>query len=332
MVAARRRSSRRGRFHSHGWHRSTRAVSGSTNGPSSAALGHRPRRTGTPHRPRMSPPDRSPRRRGKLNCVAVATPSRLRVRHPLPAARWPTREEAARARWFTPVRLGLRCVAADRTWVPAMVPWRATEDGFVTPDVLDWYGRFAEGQPGRARRRGDRHPRRAERAAAAHRRRPLRPGLRRLVEAVRERSEGRTRLFIQIIDFLAVRRRPGAGDVLRALPRDRRRPPAAPGRGARRRRAGGRGRSAGRRGARAWSRRGAAAQSRPSSPRASSRRSTTATASASPTSTCRTSATCPRVLPGLFADAARPRARGRLRRRRAPLRPRLHDGVVPLAD
>ena len=34
------------------------------------------------------------------------------------------------------------------------------------------------------------------------------PGLRRLVETVRERSQGRTRLFIQVIDFLAVRRRP----------------------------------------------------------------------------------------------------------------------------
>src|SRR5262249_52714089 len=37
------------------------------------------------------------------------------------------------------------------------------------------------------------------------------PGLRRLVETVRERSEGRTRLFIQVIDFVAVRRRPEPG-------------------------------------------------------------------------------------------------------------------------
>ena len=29
-----------------------------------------------------------------------------------------------------------------------MVPWRATEDGHVTPDVLDWYARFAAGRPG----------------------------------------------------------------------------------------------------------------------------------------------------------------------------------------
>ena len=34
------------------------------------------------------------------------------------------------------------------------------------------------------------------------------PGLRQLVETVREASEGRTKLFIQIIDFLAVKRRP----------------------------------------------------------------------------------------------------------------------------
>ena len=39
----------------------------------------------------------------------------------------------------------------------------------------------------------------------------------------------------------------------------------------------------------------------------------------------------PRTLPGLFADAGAPRPRGRLRRRRAALRPRLHDGLVPLA-
>jgi dimethylglycine catabolism A len=89
-----------------------------------------------------------------------------------------------------------------------MVPWRATEDGHVTPAVLEWYARFAEGQPGvlvveatgirdvpsgPLLRIGD------DRFIA---------GLRRLVETVRERSAGRTRLFIQVIDFVAVRRRP----------------------------------------------------------------------------------------------------------------------------
>lgn len=70
------------------------------------------------------------------------------VRHALLAARWPTREEAARARWFAPLRLGAAVIAEQRTWVPAMVPWRATADGLVTPEVLDWYGRFADGRPG----------------------------------------------------------------------------------------------------------------------------------------------------------------------------------------
>ena len=71
-----------------------------------------------------------------------------RVRHALPASRWPTRAEAARARWFSPIQIGRTVAAAERTWVPAMVPWRATADGFVTPEVLEWYARFAEGQPG----------------------------------------------------------------------------------------------------------------------------------------------------------------------------------------
>ena len=53
--------------------------------------------------------------------AATDTP---RVKHTLPPARWPTREEAARARWFSPIRIGgLR--AEQRTWVPAMVPLRS---------------------------------------------------------------------------------------------------------------------------------------------------------------------------------------------------------------
>src|SRR5262247_4206468 len=71
-----------------------------------------------------------------------------RVRHPLPPARWPTREEAAASRWFSPIRIGRTLTATERTWVPAMVPWRATDDGFVTPAVLGWYERFARGEPG----------------------------------------------------------------------------------------------------------------------------------------------------------------------------------------
>jgi 2,4-dienoyl-CoA reductase-like NADH-dependent reductase (Old Yellow Enzyme family) len=89
-----------------------------------------------------------------------------------------------------------------------MVPWRATEDGHVTPEVLDWYARFAEGQPGVlvVEATGIRDvPSGPLLRIGSHR---FIPGLRRLVETVRERSEGRTRLLIQVIDFVAVRRRP----------------------------------------------------------------------------------------------------------------------------
>lgn len=131
----------------------------------------------------------------------------MTVRHPLLPARWPSREEAEGARWFSPLRIG-PLVAAERTWVPAMVPWRATDDGAVTPAVLDWYARFAEGQPGVlvVEATGIRDVPSGPLLRIGHDR--FVPGLRRLVEVVRERSGGRTRLFIQVIDFLTVRRRP----------------------------------------------------------------------------------------------------------------------------
>jgi 2,4-dienoyl-CoA reductase-like NADH-dependent reductase (Old Yellow Enzyme family) len=89
-----------------------------------------------------------------------------------------------------------------------MVPWRATEDGHVTAEVLEWYGRFAEGQPGVlvVEATGIRDVPSGPLLRIGSDR--FVPGLRRLVEVVRERSEGRTRLFIQVIDFVAVRRRP----------------------------------------------------------------------------------------------------------------------------
>jgi 2,4-dienoyl-CoA reductase-like NADH-dependent reductase (Old Yellow Enzyme family) len=99
-------------------------------------------------------------------------------------------------------------MAADRTWVPAMVPWRATADGHVTPEVLEWYARFAEGQPGVlvVEATGIRDVPSGPLLRIGSDR--FIPGLSRLVETVREKSEGRTRLFIQVIDFVAVRRRP----------------------------------------------------------------------------------------------------------------------------
>jgi 2,4-dienoyl-CoA reductase-like NADH-dependent reductase (Old Yellow Enzyme family) len=132
-------------------------------------------------------------------------PERMRFEATL--GRMPTREEAASSRLFSPIAVG-KATLEQRTWIPAMVPWRATEDGFVTDDVVAWYRRFAEGRPGAI-----------VVEATGIRDVPSGPllrigsdaniaGLARLAEAVRSASDGHTRLFIQIIDFLNIRRRP----------------------------------------------------------------------------------------------------------------------------
>src|SRR5215470_17165285 len=130
-----------------------------------------------------------------------------RIKHALPEVRWPSAEEAARSRWFSPIRIG-PLEARQRTWVPAMVPWRATEDGEVTPDVLDWYGRFAEGRPGVivVEATGIRDVPSGPLLRVGHDR--FLPGLARLVDTIKERSGGETLAFIQIIDFLRISRRP----------------------------------------------------------------------------------------------------------------------------
>jgi 2,4-dienoyl-CoA reductase-like NADH-dependent reductase (Old Yellow Enzyme family) len=89
-----------------------------------------------------------------------------------------------------------------------MVPWRASDDGFVTPDVLDWYECFARGRPGAivVEATGIREVPSGPLLRIGHDR--FLPGLRDLVRVVRESSGGETRLFIQIIDFLTIRRRP----------------------------------------------------------------------------------------------------------------------------
>lgn len=129
------------------------------------------------------------------------------IRHPIPQTRWPSEEEAARSLLFAPIRVG-PITLESRTWVPAMVPWRATEDGFVTENILEWYGRFAEGRPGAivVEATGVRDIPSGPLLRIGHDR--FIPGLRKLVETVKHASRGRTRLFIQIIDFLTVKRRP----------------------------------------------------------------------------------------------------------------------------
>lgn len=133
-----------------------------------------------------------------------------RKKHALPVVSWPSAEEAASSRWFSPCDIGPR-VARTRTWVPAMVPWRATEDGEVTDDVIDWYRRFAVGRPGVlvVEATGIRDVPSGPLLRIGHDR--FVDGLSRLVGAVREASGGETLVFIQLIDFLAIRRRPERG-------------------------------------------------------------------------------------------------------------------------
>ncbi len=150
------------------------------------------------------------------------------IKHTIPEAGWPTKDEAARGLWFSPISLG-PVELAERTWVPAMVPWRATEDGYVTDAVLEWYRRFAEGQPGAivVEATGVRDVKSGPLLRIGHDR--FVPGLRRLVETVRQASDGRTRLFIQTIDFQTIRRRPMAerffGEYLAVTDRHRERIP-----------------------------------------------------------------------------------------------------------
>jgi dimethylglycine catabolism A len=132
-----------------------------------------------------------------------------RIRYEATAGRVPSTAEAAAARLFSPVAIG-PLQLEQRTWVPAMVPWRATGEGYVTEEVIDWYERFARGRPGAIvlEATGIRDVPSGPLLRIGHDR--FLPGLQRLVEAVHNASESQTRLFVQLIDFLAVRRRPDA--------------------------------------------------------------------------------------------------------------------------
>lgn len=138
-----------------------------------------------------------------------------RIRHALAPMAEPSAAEAAVARLFQPIALRSGLVLSDRTWVPAMVPWRATDDGFVTPEVLAWYRRFAQGQPGAivVEATGIRDVPSGPLLRIGHDR--FLPGLSNLASTVRAASGGRTALIIQIIDFLRIRRRPDGGRYFR---------------------------------------------------------------------------------------------------------------------
>ena len=136
-----------------------------------------------------------------------------RTRHSSEPGQWPDATGARASLLFTPTSVG-PVALGSRTWVPAMVPWRASDEGFVTRDVLDWYRRFAEGRPGAivVEATGIRDVASGPLLRIGHER--FVPGLAELVRVVREASDGETRLLIQLIDFLSIRRRPEPGRFL----------------------------------------------------------------------------------------------------------------------
>lgn len=130
-----------------------------------------------------------------------------RIKYKAVVDEWPTSLEVAESLMFSPLPVGPMTIE-QRTWVPAMVPWRSNDQGEVTEDVLNWYRRFAEGKPGVI-----------VVEATGIRDIPSGPllrigddryieGLKKLADTVREASGGKTRLLIQLIDFLTIRRRP----------------------------------------------------------------------------------------------------------------------------
>lgn len=130
-----------------------------------------------------------------------------RIKYQTEVEVWPNAERAASSRLFSPIGIG-GMTLEQRTWIPAMVPWRSNEEGEVTQDVIDWYSRFAEGKPGAIviEATGIRDIPSGPLLRISND--SYVPGLKRLVDAVREASGGHTRLLIQLIDFLGIRRRP----------------------------------------------------------------------------------------------------------------------------
>ena len=136
-----------------------------------------------------------------------------RIKYKPDPGKSPSAVEAESSRLFSPISYR-NLHLEQRTWVPAMVPWRASEDGFVTDDILDWYERMARGRPGAlvVEATGIRDIPSGPLLRMGDDR--FIPGLRELADVVRHASGGHTQLYIQIIDFLAIRRRPERGKFI----------------------------------------------------------------------------------------------------------------------
>ena len=132
-----------------------------------------------------------------------------KIKHPLPQVTWPTMEQSQAALLFQPLRYQALQLQ-QRTWVPAMVPWRAHPQGYVSEDVMRWYQRFAQGQPGAIviEATGVRDIESGPLLRIGHDR--FIPGLSQLTQAMRQSSQGKTLNLVQLIDFLPIRRRPSS--------------------------------------------------------------------------------------------------------------------------
>lgn len=130
-----------------------------------------------------------------------------RIKYEADPGVWPSAEQANDSLLFTPLHVG-RLTLSQRTWVPAMVPWRSNEQGEVTQDVLDWYQRFAEGKPGAIVIEATGIRDIASGPLLRISNDSYIDGLTKLVDIIRQASDGETKIFIQLIDFLSIRRRP----------------------------------------------------------------------------------------------------------------------------
>jgi dimethylglycine catabolism A len=134
-----------------------------------------------------------------------------RIRWKAKPGAWPSSDEASTSLLFSPLRVG-PLLLDTRVWVPAMVPWRASFEGFVTPENIEWYRRFAEGAPGVivVEATGIRDVLSGALLRIGDDR--FIQGLRKIPHAIHQASGGRTRAIIQLIDFLAIKRRPEPSD------------------------------------------------------------------------------------------------------------------------
>ena len=123
---------------------------------------------------------------------------------------------------FTPLALGRGgAVLPNRIWLPAMVTWRGTDDGFVTPSVREIYLRYAHGGAGLIvlEATGIRDVPSGPLLRLSHDR--YVPGLRALVADMKAVAP-RTLVVPQIIDFLKIARRKSPRDFIEdALKRGR---------------------------------------------------------------------------------------------------------------